>query len=174
MRLEKFDTARLFIHSWRPVIEDRKARLSLEANLSSILTRPVLEHLPPPLQLGDQSGGVSSWIDARAEESEVLLVESKFSDDLVGLMILAPDPDADKTPIMHIGYLLSEAVWGQGFGSELLDGLVSAVKEDRPLRLVAGVSRGNLASARVLQKAGFVVDPGVSTADTDIYVYFDN
>lgn len=169
MRSAEFTTARLSVHSWRPVISDKAGRRALEASLSGILTRPVLQHLPPPLHLDDPDG-VSSWIDARAEESEVLLIEWKDGGKLVGLMILASDPDVAEMPTIHIGYLLAETHWGQGLATELMQGFVSAVKNDGPLRLVGGVDKGNPASARVLQKAGFVLEPERSPADSDMYV----
>jgi len=169
MRSANFTTARLSVRSWQPVITDKAARRALEASLARILTRPVLQHLPPPLHLDDPEG-VSSWVDARAEESELLLIEGKGSRDLVGLMILASDPDFAETPTIHVGYLLAETLWGQGLATELMQGFVSAVKNDGPLRLVGGVDKGNPASARVLQKAGFGLEPERSPPDSDMYV----
>lgn len=171
MPIDQFTTARLSVHSWRATLDDIQARQVLEDSLSAILSDPVLEHLPAPLWLDHQEGGVSSWIDARAEESQVLLVSLKHSGELVGLMILASDPGSTESPTVHIGYLLAETVWGQGVASELLKGLVEAVESDGPTRLVGGVGRDNVASARVLQKASFVLSPDMSTTDTDMFVY---
>ena len=171
MSFDQFNTARLLVQNWRPTVDEREARQTLEEDLSAILSHCVLEHLPEPLQVDHQSGGVSAWIDARAEESEVLLVKFKHSKELVGLMVLASDPGVAKKQPLHLGYLLAEAVWGQGIASELLNGFVSAVKNDGPTRLVGGVGKGNPASARVLQKAGFVLAPHMSTSQTDMFVY---
>ena len=84
-------------------------------------------------------------------------------------MILAFEPGAAEKPTVHIGYLLAETVWGQGIATELMKGFVSSVKNNGPLRLAGGVDRGNPASARVLQKAGFVVEPDLSAPDIDMY-----
>lgn len=101
----------------------------------------------------------------------MLLVSLKHSGELVGLMILASDPGSAESPTVHIGYLLAETVWGQGVASELLKGLVEAVENDGPTRLVGGVGRDNVASSRVLQKASFVLSSDMSTTDTDMFVY---
>lgn len=170
MPIDQFTTARLSVHSWRSTIDDIQARQTLEDSLSAILSDSVLDHLPAPLQLDHQKGGVSSWIDARAEESQVLLVSWKHSGELIGLVILASNSEAAESPVIHIGYMLAETAWGQGIASELLRGFVAAVRNEGPTRLVGGVGLNNPASARVLQKAGFVLSPDMSTADTDMFV----
>ncbi|WP_300073996.1 GNAT family N-acetyltransferase [uncultured Ruegeria sp.] len=152
-------------------MDDIQERQTLEVSLSAILSERVLEHLPAPLQLDHQKGGVRSWIDARAEEGQVLLVSWKHSEELIGLMIVASNSEAAESPVIHIGYMLAETAWGQGIASELLRGLVAAVRNEGPTRLAGGVGRNNPASARVLQKAGFVLSPDTSTAETDMFVY---
>ncbi len=92
MPTDQFTTARLSVCNWRPTLDDIPARQSLEESLSAILSDRVLEHLPVPLLPDQQKGGVSSWMDARAEESQVLLVYLKHSEELIGLMILVSDP----------------------------------------------------------------------------------
>ncbi|GAA3856889.1 GNAT family N-acetyltransferase [Celeribacter arenosi] len=171
MSIQQFTTERLSVRDWQATIDDRSARPRLEKALTVLLTQAVVEHLPPPLQLHGQKGGVSAWVDARAEESDVLLVERRHGGDLIGLMLIAREIDSDDIPTLHIGYLLAEAAWGQGFASELVTGFVCAA-QGRPLRLVGGVDGGNPASARVLEKAGFVMAPELSTSESDIYVRY--
>lgn len=170
MHIDQFTTARLSVHSWRPTIDDIQARQSLEESLSAILSDRVLEHLPASLQLDQRKGGLSSWIDARAEESQVLLVSWKHTKELIGLMFLACDPSAAERPAVHVGYLLAETAWGQGIASELLRGLVATVRNDGATRLIGGVGRNNPASARVLLKVNFVLSPDMSTTDTDVFI----
>ncbi|MEM8729734.1 MAG: GNAT family N-acetyltransferase [Pseudomonadota bacterium] len=170
MHIDQFSTVRLSVQNWLPNLDNVQTRQALEQSLSAILSDRVLEHLPTPLQLEYPKGGVSTWIDARAKESEVLLVSWKQSKTLVGLLILASGGGAAERPLVHIGYLLAETAWGQGVASELLRGLVAAVKKEGPARLVGGVCRNNPASARVLQKTGFVLSPDISTADTEMFV----
>ena len=113
---------------------------------------------------------MSSWIDARAEESDVLLVQRKDSAALIGLVILAGDSALAAVLDLHIGYLFAESAWGQGFASELLEGLVAWTGRARPVRLVGGVGKDNPASARVLEKAGFRIEASLSTPETDVFV----
>ena len=168
MSLEHFETKRLSVRDWRYELSDQRLRQSLEADLSDILTDPVLAHLPPPLQLNRD--GVAGWIEDRANESDVILVRWKDGSELIGLMILASLPDGVDRPTVHIGYLLAEKVWGKGVASELVAGFVSAMDQKVPVRLIGGVDRGNPASARVLQKAGFKADPNASHSGNDMYV----
>lgn len=167
--MDRFNTERLSIFSWRPILEEHSDRQELEAALPAILTPRALEHLPPALQLSQNNGGISSWVDQRAEESDVLLVKSRHDNELVGLLILASDPSEMLTPEIHVGYLLGEASWGQGIATELIQGLVYAAGKDGPAKLFGGVSNDNPASARVLQKAGFEFSPELSSPDSQMY-----
>lgn len=169
LQIENFSTERFRIKDWRSLINNDVARKKLEAALTAILSPPVLEHLPPSLQLDSEEGAISSWVDARVAESNVFVVNSKADKQLIGLVILAPEPDHSKRPIIHLGYLIAEPAWGQGAASELVKGLVSALRSLAPARLVGGVDNDNPASARVLQKAGFVQDSALSTPHSEIY-----
>lgn len=175
MSIEHFRTERLEVRHWRTSIRNGSPRDDLMSRLPAILTDRVLEQLPPPLQLptgqsNDPAATLSSWIDARAAESDVFLVTRVNRKELVGLMILACDTEAVTCPTCHIGYLLAEIVWGRGIASELVAGLVSAMADQGPVKLVGGVARNNAASARVLEKNGFVRDPELSGPGTDMYV----
>lgn len=170
MPSRNFHTARLRVHDWQPVLADKAAREGLERALHALLTPRVLEYLPPALQLAPEAGGISSWIDSLAGESDVMLVDRASSGDLIGLVILAEERDAGQLPTLHVGYLFAEAAWGEGLATELLSGLVSTIEKSGPVHLIGGVDTGNPASARVLQKAGFVIDPGLSTPGTDMYI----
>ena len=55
----------------------------------------------------------------------------------------------------HVGYWLDRAFWGKGIASRALPLLLEEVTR-RPL--IAAVATSNIASLRVLQKCGFVVD----------------
>jgi RimJ/RimL family protein N-acetyltransferase len=73
--------------------------------------------------------------------------------------------------IVHIGYLLGEAYWRQGYASELLSGFIDWAKQYTPYRcLVAGLDEDNQASKRLLVKLGFSLQAS-SEANTQIYHY---
>lgn len=58
----------------------------------------------------------------------------------------------------EVGYLLLPEFFGQGFGTESLDALIQwAVSTQDITRFKAVVTEGNIASERVLQKAGFML-----------------
>ncbi|MFQ1702044.1 GNAT family N-acetyltransferase [Loktanella agnita] len=143
----------------------------MEQALAEILTPPVLRHLPPSLALKGEEGAVTSWIDARTADSSVLIVQPKDNNRIVGLIILAGDSGPEKVTILHIGYLLEERIWGHGVASELLQGLVSAAQSLAPITLLAEVDKDNAASARVLQKAGFVKNMALTTPQGGVYKY---
>ena len=152
----EFETARLRVARW---YADAPT-----AGLRTLLTPPVLQHLPEPLQ---DTSSVDDWIAARLAEGVVLAVQDRATTTLVGLLLLSPDMAPGER---HLGYLLGEAVWGRGLASELVAGLVSAARSDPDMsRLVAGVGRDNPASARVLEKAGFTRDAMLSDPETDIF-----
>lgn len=56
----------------------------------------------------------------------------------------------------NFGYYLFSPHWGQGYASEATQAAVQALAQRGVQRFVATVTVGNGASARVLQKAGFV------------------
>ncbi len=159
----EFQTARLIVQDWSATIADPVARLTLEADLTNMLSPAVLAHLPDPMRF-EPGGDVTDWLDARTAECEGLLVRAEGH--LVGLVLLARPGDGT----CHVGYLLAQDRWGQGIGSELLCGLVAALHADAPIRLLGGVANDNPASARVLTKAGFQRDLALSSDDTDMFV----
>ncbi|WP_170763393.1 GNAT family N-acetyltransferase [Ruegeria lacuscaerulensis] len=166
---DRFATQRLSVSDWRPEIADQRLRRTLEVDLTKVLTPAVLKPLPPSMQLEGQLEGVTAWIDARHAESDVLLVRQQQDNQLIGLMILARSPDAMDSLTIHIGYLFAESAWGFGYATELLNGFVAACSFDQTLRLVAGVEHDNPASARVLQKTGFMLLPEQSSESTEMY-----
>ncbi len=81
-----------------------------------------------------------------ATSPRVILV----GDELVGLVACFPRDGGT-----HVGYWIDRAWWGQGIASRALELLLQEFPT-RPLTATAATS--NLASLRVLQKNGFVVE----------------
>ena len=143
------------------------SRRALVADLLPILSPEVLCHLPPSLQVRQSPEAVEGWIDARAAESDVYLIRTSADGALIGLLILASDPEARTPPRLHIGYLLGKTAWGQGYASEMIGGLLAACA--RPVTLMGGVAEDNPASAHVLRKHGFHVQKDLSGDGMEIY-----
>lgn len=152
-----FETKRLLVRAWKP------SDHSIEAELKALLTPMVLAHLPPKLQVVSSP---NEWIRARAAESDVLLALQKNDRTLLGLVLLARIEND-----IHLGYLLAESAWGQGYATELVKGLRPALALGGAQRVVGSVGKDNPASARVLEKAGFREETGSSCEDTKQYVW---
>lgn len=163
-----FETSRLRVTHWMEVLAEPSQRAALEIALDAILTSQVLSPLPPSFHRAGGSS-VSAWIDARAAESDVYLVSLRAgSREVIGLLILA-DMASEDGRNLHLGYLMAEGVWGRGYASELVSGLVDAAHAQAPMRILAGVAPDNAASAKVLQKRGFQRDVPLETGDMRIY-----
>ena len=103
-------------------------------------------------------------IDARDAESDIYLIRETGTDAFIGLMFLKPPFNND----IHLEYLLGQSTLGQGFASELLEGLVLHVPKTG-FRLLGGVGRENPASAHVLRKTGFQLVPELSDTETEMF-----
>lgn len=165
----EFTTPRLRIAHWRTARAIQTERKALENALLDLLTPPVLAHLPPSLQLLNRKDSLTDWITARDAESDVLTVRQQQDGMLIGLMILAPSPAATQPPVLHLGYLLRETAWGQGYATEIVGGFISAQSRDTALTLRGGVDTANPASARVLKKCGFTRRDDLSDMETALY-----
>lgn len=164
-----FKTPRLLVQSWQALLSSKQGKQALVEQLEPILTAPVLEHLPPSLHLAGGSSQIRRWIEDRAAEAQVLTVRDT-GEALLGLLLLAHDPEEVEPPVLHLGYLLSQAAWGQGYGTELIAGLVAWYRDQaKALRLQGGVGAANASSARVLIKNGFVLNLGCSGPETQTY-----
>jgi RimJ/RimL family protein N-acetyltransferase len=110
---------------------------------------------------------MEAWVEARRSAASVSLVET--TEALVGLLFLfRPDTAREGDP-MHLGYMLGEESWGQGYGSELISGLIEHLEPGPRSDLQAGVDIHNHASARILLKTGFVRAPEYCSQELDVY-----
>lgn len=165
-----FLTERLEVEHWRILLDCSAGRQVLIWELSAILTPKVLEGFPEPLHLIKDADAVSLWIEDRAAECEVLTIRSQRDKGLVGLLITAPFPEADKTVTIHLGYLIGEAHWGKGFASELVKGFIDLHRRlGTRGQLRGGVVPTNVASIRVMEKAGFERMPHLSSQATEMF-----
>lgn len=165
--LKPFQTARLWVSSWRGTLEDKSARRKLEADLLVMLSEPVLRHLPERVQLDDGPDAIKTWIADRDASAAMFLIQDSAG--LVGLMFLFRPADAPKTEPLHLGYLFGETSWGKGYASEMVIGLVEALSDGPVMTLQGGVDVNNPASARVLEKAGFARDDTLCSDEIDIF-----
>ena len=152
---QQFETERLSVVHWAETIAVPEARRRLATQLPDLLTPDVIAHLPPFFDLTDQN--MDQWIDARDAESNIYLIRETGTDAYTGFMFLTPPFNNN----IHLGYLLGQSTWGQGFASELLSGLILHVPKTG-FRLLGGVGRENPASAHALRNTGFQLVPDLS------------
>jgi len=147
-------TDRLSVRPWHDVSGPDVG--SLASEVASILT-PITTLALPVSWHGDFSEDrAREWIAERDAESPTLLVTERETGSVVGLLILADEPHDDGGSDLRIGYVIGELYWGHGYGSEMVQGLVSWARSQRDVRTVSGaVDVTNVGSIRVLEKSGF-------------------
>ena len=152
-----FETERLTVHEWQAHPISRREE-ALGRVVASILTEPVTRALPTEWQGKYDEGRTAEWIAARNSEGPTLLVSDRITGEGVGLVILFESIAECGTGVdVRLGYVLAERAWGQGLATELVGGFVSWCRSRAEIRsLVGGVAKTNPASARVLEKNGFL------------------
>ncbi|KUF09515.1 GNAT family N-acetyltransferase [Pseudoponticoccus marisrubri] len=90
----------------------------------------------------------------------------------VGQVRLQYDADPGDSATAEISYWLGRAYWGRGIASATVARFAESSLARHPgiTRLIARVKSGNIASARVLEKAGFRLQ-GTDPKDADWQVY---
>jgi RimJ/RimL family protein N-acetyltransferase len=83
--------------------------------------------------------------------------------------------------ILEVGYVLARPYWGKGLMSEALQGVIGfGLSQPEVFRLQATCDVENIASARVMEKAGmlyegmlrrFVLHPNISNTPRDVFLY---
>lgn len=168
--LLKFQTERMAIDQWDTAYPEG-ALANISAELQAMLTPNTLAFLPPSMQLAATPTASLDWVAARKAESNLFAIRAKQTEYLLGLLILNESSNPDYTEI-RLGYLFAEQHWSKGYATELLKGLAGwCHRTKHPLKLVGGVEKGNRASARALEKAGFTVSADLSSKETDTFQY---
>jgi ribosomal-protein-alanine N-acetyltransferase len=168
MTLEEcaFTTERLSVAGWHDVVGGIEAEDDLARVVASMLT-PAVTHALPDAWHGQYTlARAESWIAERDLEGQTQLVAEKTGR-FVGLIIAHEIPPPNGMGMdVRLGYLLAEAAWGVGFGSELVAGFVNWCRTRAELRsITGGVATDNVGSARILEKNGFVREV---EADSDL------
>lgn len=152
-----FVTARLAVESWKDQISTQSGLGTLASEIASILTPNVAKALPKGWQGVETMDDALDWIGKRTEEGHVFTIRLTGTREFVGLLLVNVSPHPNEEGLqLRIGYFLSESNWGQGLGSELIEGLISWSDEAGDVHEVLGlVEANNIASAKVLTRNGF-------------------
>ena len=141
-------------------------QIDLAATVAAMLTERTTQALPEAWSGEYSLERAGTWIIERDGESPTLLVLDKTSDWPIGLVILYELQNPNGLVDLRIGYVLAEPAWGQGYATELVEGLVGWARSEESIQsLTGGVEPANPASARVLVKNGFVEVPGSGVAE---------
>ena len=141
-------TARLALRPVTPA--DRAELIALEADPAVMRFlnggRPVPE---PGWPDGD-------FLTPRGTEPEVLAAHARATGHFVGWFALFDDGVVGGLRTAELGYRLRRAAWGQGYATEGVQALVAQALSQLGFdRVRAQTMAANLASRRVLEKAGF-------------------
>ena len=167
-----FETSHLLIQEWHSLTSEEWVEQDLAPVVAAMLTAPVTRSLPPGWQGFYTEERARQWIEERDQEGTTLLVMEQPERTPVGLMILFETQDENARGVeLRLGYLLAESAWGRGLATELLRGFVAWCKKNDITSVVGGVERENLASQRVLEKAGFICDSGEGEGGTGELLY---
>ena len=152
-----FETERLLVESWKLMTTCSSSEGDFACKVIGIMTQEVTKSLPEGWQEIDTTEKALDWVKARAEEGSFLTVQLRSTKKIVGFVFLHELANPESGFIdLKIGYLLSEAAWGKGFGSELIHGLMSWCEGSGDIASVSGgVDKDNIASIKVLEKNGF-------------------
>ena len=151
-----------------PALRDfHRSEVDLATIAQAVLTPAVTEALPGPWRGEYTRDRATRGAEDTEKQGTVLVVVDKASHSCVGMVVLMEFPLSIQAPVsgsstneammeVRVGYMLRQNAWGRGLATELLQGIVQSFTRDRRICcLVGGVDGSNVASARVLQKAGF-------------------
>jgi ribosomal-protein-alanine N-acetyltransferase len=152
-----FETDRLIVDDWSRLLTGNTAEGLRNAFVVSLLTEAVTRDLPPQWQSPYDRDRASQWFVERQSESTVLLIVDRSDGLPVGLLILSESANSDPSLEIRLGYMFNESNWGRGLATEVVAGFADWCRTNGSVRsVIGGVAHGNNASARVLQKNGFV------------------
>jgi len=111
----------------------------------------VRDRYPHPYTMQD----ARLWVQVADKDSSSINLAITLNDEAVGAIGVVFKDDVYRRTA-EIGYWLGEAYWSQGFASRAVKVLTEYVLAHTNIcRMYAGVFENNVASARVLEKAGY-------------------
>jgi RimJ/RimL family protein N-acetyltransferase len=139
---------RLTIRSWRP--DDAPVIAPLANNYA--IWRNLRDRFPHPYAVEDAEAFIARTLERDPQTNYAIA----FDDGAIGSIGILPGEDIYRRSA-EFGYWLGEPYWGRGYATEAITAFSSWALEHFDLaRLYALVFTWNEASARVLEKSGFV------------------
>lgn len=168
-----FKTQRLSVSSWTNQLKGMDSDKNFAKEVIEILTPKVIKALPDGWQNITTIAGAQNWIKERDQESHFITIQLSATDETIGFIFLYESNSEQKYYDLRFGYLLSEIVWGKGYGTELIRGLLKWCRESGDIKSISGgVEFDNIGSIKVLEKTGFSkATAGESKDDVIFYEY---
>ncbi|MDE0534928.1 MULTISPECIES: GNAT family N-acetyltransferase [unclassified Tenacibaculum] len=143
-----FETKRLLVRKLKH--SDLEAFYELESNPK------VLQYATgEPKNLEESKEDLEQLIkryDDPTNDFWIYAVENEQNEDFIGTIALIKDEEGND----EIGYRFIERFWGNGFATELCEGLIQYCKSIGMKKLIGCVVDENVASAKILQRFNFV------------------
>jgi RimJ/RimL family protein N-acetyltransferase len=137
----------------RPWRRGDEASLVRHANNRNV-SRNLRDRFPFPYTAADADAWLSSTLEQKPPANLAIEIDGAAAGG-IGLQL----HDDERRRTAEIGYWLAEPFWGQGIATEALRAMTAYAFEQFDLvRLEAGVFSWNPASARVLEKCGYVLE----------------
>lgn len=136
----------------RPWHQDDAEDLRKSANNKNI-SNCLRDGFPHPYTIND----ANNWLKNNLTNKNLLLA-IEVNNEAVGGIGLVYQSDVYRRGA-EIGYWLSEKYWGQGIMTEAIKTIIQHTFNNSDIvRIHAGTFESNIASARVLEKTGFVLE----------------
>jgi RimJ/RimL family protein N-acetyltransferase len=162
----RFTTDRLIINEWKSLTSEEWPQQNIAGVVLDILTEPVTQSLPPAWQGAYTADRAQQWVRERDAEGVTLLAVERVSKAAIGMVILF---EPENSGHLRLGYMLAESAWGKGFASELVAGFVEWCRQHNIKTVTGGVEPDNVASRRVLEKCGFIAEPGSGQSEEQLF-----
>lgn len=91
------------------------------------------------------------FYDKKENDFWIYAIIRKVDDLFLGTVALVKDDNKDD----EIGYRFLEKYWGNGYGTEVFNGLIDYCKSIGIKKIIACVAVENMASLKIIKKAGF-------------------
>lgn len=140
-----FQTDRLIIKPFEKEDQERMILLLTNEQIKKTYMIPDFDSVEKVIQLFERMRELSY--------SEERFVRGIFLDDKVIGMVNDVGIEDEK---IEVGYMLDPECHNQGYGTEMLRGTIAYLFEKGYVEVMAGAFEGNIASRRIMEKAGMI------------------
>jgi len=142
-----FETERLYVRKF--IKEDLNAFYEMHAN--SNVMKYVSEKIMTYEENEKDLNELIAFYDKQDNDFWIYAVVRNLDKKFIGTVALVKDKNNDD----EIGYRFLEKYWGNGFGNEIVKGLIKYTKNIGFSKLIACVSPDNIASEKIIKNYGF-------------------